>query len=138
MFMSITPVYAGLISLVFVFLSFRVIGLRRKAHIGLGDGGNRLLMRRQRVHGNFAEYAPLVIVLMALAELQGQPAWTIHLIGICLVAGRLLHAYGVSQEPELAKLRVAGMALTFTALISGSLSNLGLNGLLSLALASPS
>ena len=138
MSMSITPVYAGLISLVFVFLSFRVIGLRRKARIGLGDGGNRLLMRRQRVHGNFAEYAPLVIVLMALAELQGHPTWTIHLIGICLVAGRLLHAYGVSQEPELTKLRVAGMALTFTALISGSLSNLGLNGLMSLALASPS
>lgn len=138
MSMSVTPVYAGLISLVFVFLSFRVIGLRRKARIGLGDGGNRSLMRRQRVHGNFAEYAPLVIVLMALAELQGQSTWTIHLIGICLVAGRLLHAYGVSQEPELAKLRVAGMALTFTALISGALSNLGLTGLMSLALASPS
>ena len=137
MSMSITPVYAGLISLVFVFLSFRVIELRRKARIGLGDGGNRLLMRRQRVHGNFTEYAPLIIVLMALAELQGQPTWTLHLIGICLFFGRLLHAYGVSQEPELAKLRVAGMALTFTALICGSLSNLGLNGLMSLALASP-
>jgi uncharacterized membrane protein YecN with MAPEG domain len=115
----------------FVFLSFRVIGFRRKARIGLGDGGNRSLMRRQRVHGNFAEYAPLVIVLMALAELQGQPIWTIHLIGVCLVAGRLFHAYGVSQEPEMTKLRVAGMVLTFTALISGALSNLEPTGLVS-------
>lgn len=131
MTMSITPVYAGLISLLFVFLSFRIIGLRREVRIGLGDGGNHSLMRRQRVHGNFAEYAPLVIVLMALAELQGQANWTIHLIGVCLVAGRLFHAYGVSQEPEVTKLRVAGMVLTFTALISGALSNLGLAGLAS-------
>ena len=86
----------------------------------------------------FVEYAPLVIILMALAELQGQSTWTIHLIGLCLVAGRLLHAYGVSQEPELAKLRVAGMALTFTALIVGALSNLGLTGLMSLTLATSS
>lgn len=135
MTISITPIYAGLISLLYVFLSFRVIGMRRKAQVGLGDGGNRSLMRRQRVHGNFAEYAPLVIVLMALAELQEQSARTIHLIGICLVVGRMLHAYGVSQEPELAKLRVAGMALTFSALIIGALSNLGLAGLATLALA---
>ncbi len=97
MTMAITPVYAGLIALVFVFLSFRVIGLRRRVGIGLGDGGDLSLMRRQRVHGNFAEYVPLVIVLMALAELQGQSLWKIHLIGICLIGGRLLHAYGVSQ-----------------------------------------
>lgn len=96
MSMSITPIYAGLVSLVFIFLSFRVIGLRREARIGLGDGGNLSLVRSQRVHGNFAEYAPLAIALMALAELQGQSTWAIHLIGFCLVAGRLLHAYGVS------------------------------------------
>ena len=136
MTMAITPVYAGLIALVFVFLSFRVIGLRRRVGIGLGDGGDLSLMRRQRVHGNFAEYVPLVIVLMALAELQGQSLWKIHLIGICLIGGRLLHAYGVSQEPETTRLRVAGMFLTFVALISGALSNLGLSGLVSLALGS--
>ncbi len=131
MSMSVTPVYAGLVALVFVFLSFRVIQIRQKARIGLGDGGNRLLMRRQRVHANFAEYAPLVIVLMALSELSGHPGWTLHLIGVCLIAGRLVHAYGVSQEPEVIRLRVIGMVLTLTALISGALANLGLSGLLS-------
>lgn len=131
MTISITPFYAGLAALLFVALSFRVIGLRRAARIGLGDGGDRGLLRRLRVHGNFAEYAPLAIVLMVLAELQGAPAWTIHLTGTCLLAGRLLHAYGVSQEPELMKLRVAGMILTFTALIGGALANLRLNGVVS-------
>ena len=79
--MSITPLYAGVVTLFFVFLSFRVIGGRRAARVALGDGGDRILLRRLRVHGNFAEYVPLAIVLMALAELQGAPAWTLHLVG---------------------------------------------------------
>ena len=127
--MSITPLYAGLVALLFVLLSIRVIGARRNARIGLGDGGNRLLLRRQRAHANCAEYAPLAIVLMALAELQDTPALVLHLIGGLLILGRLLHAYGLSQEPEPLRLRVLGMTLTFAALISGALANLGVRGL---------
>lgn len=134
MAIAITPVYAGLFALFFVVLSLRVIGMRRVAQVGLGDGGNRVLLRRLRVHGNFAEYVPLALVLMALTELQGAPAWTLYVIGTTLIIGRLLHAYGVSQEPEKFGLRVVGMALTFTALITAALANLGLSGLASLAI----
>ena len=129
--MTITPIYAGLAALFFVLLSFRVIGLRRAVGVSLGDGDDSLLRRRLRVHGNFAEYVPLALVLMTLAELQGVPAWTLHLIGTLLIAGRLLHAYGVSQEPEQIRLRVAAMIMTFMALVTGALTNLGLGGILS-------
>ena len=71
--MSVTPIYAGLLALLFILLSMRVIGTRRAARVALGDGGIPALLRRQRVHGNFAEYAPLALLLMALAELQGLP-----------------------------------------------------------------
>ncbi|MEM7043647.1 MAG: MAPEG family protein [Pseudomonadota bacterium] len=124
--MTITPVYAGIVALLFVLLSFRVIGARRHVKVPLGDGGDRLLLRRLRVHGNFAEYAPMAIVLMALGELQGISVLVLHAIGLCLLGGRLVHAYGVSQEPENYRLRVTGMALTFSALIMGALANLGL------------
>lgn len=127
--MSITPLYAAIATFIFLFLSFRVIGARRLAKVGLGDGGDRLLLRRLRVHGNFAEYVPLTIVLMVLAELQGTPAAVIHLIGIALISGRLIHAYGVGQEPEQVRLRVTGMMLTFVALITGATTNLGLSGI---------
>ena len=130
--MSITPLYAAVASLLFVFLSFRVIGVRRSSGVGLGDGGDRRLLRRLRVHGNFAEYAPLAIILMALAELQSTPAVILHLIGATLVAGRLIHAFGVSQEPEQVRLRVTGMVLTFVALFLGAMTNLGLSGVASL------
>lgn len=124
--MIYTPVYAGLLTLLFVFLSLRVISMRHEARVGFGDGGNRVLLRRLRVHANFAEYVPLCLLLMALVEIQNGPAWVIHLTGLLLLAGRSVHAYGVSREPEVSKLRVIGMAVTFTALITAALANLGL------------
>mgnify|MGYP001049307170 CR=1 FL=1 len=124
MTLAATPIYAALFALFFIFLSLRVAAMRRSARVSLGDGGNAELTRRMRVHGNFIEYVPLTLILMALAELQGQPAWTIHLIGLSLALGRLAHAYGVSQQPQILKLRVLGMVLTITALTAGALANL--------------
>ena len=124
MIIAITPVYAALFALFFVALSLRVVNLRRSARINLGDGGNQEMTRRIRVHGNFIEYVPLTLILMALAELQGQPAWAVHLIGACLVIGRVAHAYGVGKTPQIMPLRVLGMVLTFTALTIGAITNL--------------
>jgi len=122
--MSVTPIYASILAMTFIFLSTRVISLRRATGVGLGDGGEGLLLRRQRVHGNFAEYVPLALILMTLAELQECPDWIIHTIGMALVVGRLTHALGVSRDPELPKARVAGMALTFAALGFGAIADL--------------
>jgi uncharacterized membrane protein YecN with MAPEG domain len=124
MSLVITPAYAGVLGLAFLALSLRVIQGRRKMRVDLGDGGHRALMRRQRVQGNFAEYVPLVLVLMTLAELQGGRAWTIHLVGAALLLGRVLHGYGVSRDPEPFVFRMVGMMLTFAALIIGAFTNL--------------
>ncbi len=126
MSLMITPAYAGVLGLAFLALSFRVVQGRRKLRVDLGDGGHRALMRRQRVQANFAEYVPLVLVLMTLAELQGGRPWMIHLVGAALLLGRALHGYGVSREPEPFVYRMVGMMLTFAALVIGALVNLGL------------
>ncbi|MEM8743785.1 MAG: MAPEG family protein [Pseudomonadota bacterium] len=122
----ITPLYAGILTLLFVALSIRVIGARRSARIALGDGGASTVLRRMRVHSNFAEYVPLALILMLMMELQDAPALVLHALGIALVGGRTLHAYGVSQEPEPMRLRVAGMATTFTVLIASAIGNMTL------------
>jgi len=124
--MVITPIYAGILGLLFVVLSFRVIGRRRAARVSLGDGGDVVLTRRLRVHGNFAEYVPFGLVLMMLAELQSHSVILVHLIGGLLICGRLLHAIGLGSEQGVMICRVFGMVLTLSALILGSLTNLGL------------
>ena len=124
--MHVTPVFAGLLAMLYFFLAFRVIRSRRAARIAFGDGGNTIVLRALRVHGNFSEYVPFALLLMALAELQSVPPWILYLAGSCLTAGRFIHAFGVSQEPEVSRSRTLGMGLTFTALILLAALNLAL------------
>jgi uncharacterized membrane protein YecN with MAPEG domain len=116
--MKILPLYAALLALVFVFLSVRALRLRRSLNIGIGDAGNLEMLRAMRVHSNFAEYVPISLILIFLLEEQGAHALLIHALGLCLLVGRLSHAFGVSQARENYSFRVAGMALTFTTILS--------------------
>ncbi|MDA4844127.1 MAPEG family protein [Hoeflea poritis] len=122
--MYVTPIFAGGLTLFYVYLAVRVITTRRTARVGLGDGGDTQMLRAIRVHANFAEYVPLGLLLMALAELQSAPPWIAAIIGLILAAGRLIHAYGVSRQPEVPGSRTLGMGLTFTALIIAAMLNL--------------
>lgn len=119
--MQIVPFYAGLLALVFVVLSVRVIRQRRGAKVAIGPGGNPSLERAMRVHANFAEYVPFAVVLLALMELQRAPAFLLHALGLVLLAGRLAHAYGVSQPNENFRFRVTGMMATFATLVIAAL-----------------
>jgi uncharacterized membrane protein YecN with MAPEG domain len=118
----IVSVYAAVLALLFFGLSVRVLLLRRRLKIGIGDAGDETMLRAIRVHGNFAEYVPLTLLLALLVELSAAPALLVHALGSCLVAGRAVHAYGVSRAPEDFRFRVLGMALTFTALVGAALS----------------
>ncbi|MFM9941149.1 MAG: MAPEG family protein [Hyphomicrobiaceae bacterium] len=120
--MPITALYAGLLALLFVVLALRVIGARRGARVPLGDGGDATLLRRIRVHANCAEYVPLALLLIGLAESLKVDARVLHGLGMVLVAGRVVHAVGVGQAKEWFALRVSGMAATFTVIITAALT----------------
>ena len=64
------------------------------------------------MQGNFTEYVPMALILFTFVEMQGWPRWLVHGLCLVLLAARLLHAYGIAQEPEDIRLRVAGMATT--------------------------
>ncbi len=112
----VTSIYAGLLAFLFLFLSLRVIAARRAARVAIGVGGDPQLERVARVHSNFAEYVPLALLLMILAESAKCPPWAMHVGGVVLVGGRLLHAWGVSQQAEDFRFRGAGMRMTFAVL----------------------
>lgn len=122
--LQITPLYAALLALLFVGLSYRVTQLRRSAQVGLGDGGDKLLRRAIRVQGNFAEYVPFALLLLAMAELNGLGALWLHTLGAVLLLGRAVHAVGVSQPSEDLRLRIAGMLATFAVLVAAAVANL--------------
>lgn len=118
--MAITALYASVLALIFVWLSIRVIRIRQTERIEIGTGDNKDLFRLSRVHSNFAEYTPIALVLMALAESLKAPFIAVHIFGLLLLAGRTLHAFGLGKK--VLKIRVAGMVLTFAAIVSAALT----------------
>ena len=114
--MIVTPIYAGLLALLFFVLSLRVVKLRGHG-ASLGDGGNPLLLRRIRAHGNFAEYVPFILLMMAMLELSHFSSYLLHALGLALVVARLLHAYALSFTEKFKFGRFWGTALTFMLLL---------------------
>jgi len=121
----ITAIVASILTIIFVKLSFAVIALRRKNQVGLGSGGHDELERAIRAQGNFAEYVPFGIILIACLELNGAPWWLVAIPGIALIVGRLIHAKGIQMPPPDFSKRVLGMKFTFGTLISLVILNLG-------------
>ena len=124
--LPVTATAAGALGLFYVALSFWVIARRRSAQVGIGDGDDRELARRIRVHGNFAEYVPFCVMLLALNEVAGpRPFWLIP-CAVAVVAGRLLHALGLGRSIGVSAPRFVGMSLTFLSIVALSLGALKL------------
>ena len=119
--LPITSLYAGVLALLLVTLSVRTILMRRKTRTSVGDNGNADMLKAIRVQGNFTEYTPFALLLLALSELQGAPGWAVHVLGLMLLAGRLLHVWGFGSTPQIIPARQAGMLLTFSMIIIAGL-----------------
>lgn len=119
--LNVTALYAGALGMIFIILTWRVIAFRRANQIGLGDNGDKSLLKRIRAQGNFIETAPFAIVLLGVAESQGTPSLALHLLGLMLLCGRALHGYGLSASPPKMALRALGMVLTLTMIALTSL-----------------
>jgi len=118
----ITTFYASLLALFFVWLSLYVIKLRRRFKVRLGDGDNDELRAAISAQANAAQYIPFALLLILMLELNQAHFLLLHLLGLMLLSGRLIHARGIlkSQIP----LRVRGMQLTLFTLIGGAVANL--------------
>ena len=118
MSVAVTGLYAGILGIVFIVLSLRVIKPRVRAQVNLLDGGDEALTRAMRVHGNFAEYVPFALLLMALAEIQGASVLFMHRLGTVLIVCRLCHAYAITTTIGRTPTRAIGIAGSFGVIIA--------------------
>jgi len=121
---TVTPLYAGLLAFLFLFLSIRVVFRRYSAGVSIGDGNDKDLQKRMRVQANFAEYTPIALILLAMAELQGAPLMVLHFLGLMLLSGRCIHAVGLGRSPQLIFARKTGMYLTVGMIVIAAFSNI--------------
>lgn len=127
--LHITAFYGGLLAVLYLILSARVIAARRDAGTDLDRRRDAELFKLVRVQGNFTRYVPLTLILMALAESMAPPRPLIHLTGLLLLAGRLLHAYGASVSPPMTGYRFYGATLTLAAMALAAVICLSLSAL---------
>ena len=120
----ITLLIASLHVLLYLVLAMRVVLLRQATRIGVGSGGNAAMTLRMRVQGNFAEYVPLALLMLALLELCALPAALLWTFGLALLLGRVLHAIGLGGSAGYSFGRFSGALLTFLVLLAMALAGL--------------
>lgn len=124
---KITLTYASVLGLIFLFLSVNVVRLRVSTKTSLGFGEDEALESAVRVHANFAEYVPFILILVGMLEIQGANDTLIRALGGGLIVARILHAYGLLTNSETSFGRAAGAMLTWVILLVASVMGLYIN-----------
>jgi uncharacterized membrane protein YecN with MAPEG domain len=109
--------YAAILTVLLLALTYNVILRRKYAGIWLGHGGHDALERAIRAQGNFVEYVPYALLLLYMAEDAGAAELVIHVLGATLIAARLLHAWGLTVSRGHSFGRLSGTVLTQMVLI---------------------
>jgi uncharacterized membrane protein YecN with MAPEG domain len=116
--LPVTSVTAAIAALMLIALSVPVSLRRAKVKALSGDAGDATLQRLIRAQGNFIEYAPMGLILLALVEVGVTPAGLLWTIGMLLIIGRGLHALGMIRGSLVVK--GLGMLGTFASLVTSA------------------
>jgi uncharacterized membrane protein YecN with MAPEG domain len=118
MALQATAIYAGILGLISIVLAAFVGRARAAAKIPLGEGGDRGIVEANRRHMNFVENVPLALLLLAAVELNGSPKSWVHVLGLALLAGRIIHPFGIDADKMNTWQRGAGAGLTFLMMLA--------------------
>lgn len=118
--MPVTALLTGIFALMMVGLSGIVSLRRREVAVGYGDGGDRTLGGRIRAHGNFAEYAPLMLIVLAMVEIVETPPVFVWSLAAAFLLSRVLHALGTLVFNANPWTRGAGMLLQHLGFLAGA------------------
>jgi uncharacterized membrane protein YecN with MAPEG domain len=116
----IGALYAALLGLLGAALTVNVIANRVRSGVDAGDGGVAKLAQAIRAHANFAEQAPLALIVIALGEALGARAFVVHILGVALVAARLANAYALNRSLGQSALRQFGGGVSVLVLLAAS------------------
>lgn len=113
--LPITSLAAVANGIILLLLTARVIVLRRRDGVVLGDNNDRVLTKAIRGQANAAEQMPLALLLLALVEIQGGPVAALVTLALTLTVGRALHAIYFGAHGISWRFRFYGMLLTLIA-----------------------
>jgi hypothetical protein len=114
---TVTALYGSINAILNIALAERVSRQRRRSGVSIGEGspdrdGAKELAVAIRVHANNAEFVPLCILMMLLAEFCGGSPFVLHIAGGTLLVSRVLHVIGMPR-PAPNFFRAAGVGGTW-------------------------
>lgn len=115
--LPILGVYAGINILINLFLAYRVSANRVRSNVMTGTGSDEKLYNASRAHVTNVEYTPIALIGLIVLNVLGASIYVMHLVGLTLTIGRILHAIGVSRTGESTPPRLIGTLLTWTSLL---------------------
>ncbi|NUO50149.1 MAG: MAPEG family protein [Polyangiaceae bacterium] len=119
MAVPVVALYGSLNALFNLYLANNVSNARKKHKVSIGHKENKDVELAARIHGNNAEFVPLALLMLLIAELQGLSAMWLHVLGGALFVGRVLHAYGMPKPaPNFG--RFTGVATTWICIAATS------------------
>jgi hypothetical protein len=117
---QITIVFAAIFGILHVIFTLRVGLYRASNKISLGDGGDKVLLKRMRAHGNFTENVPIGLLLLLLNELNGLSEKYLILLGSLFLLARITHYLTiVARLPFI--IRPLSMVLTLGVILASSI-----------------
>jgi hypothetical protein len=123
MSLPITAFVAAICGIMLLITAVDTVRQRLRAKVAFGDGGDSKLVSASRAHGNLAEHAPIVILLIGLLETARVNHMALMSIGAIFLVGRVAHIVGLYATASPGKPpvpRQIGVILTWLTL--GALS----------------
>lgn len=114
--------WTGLHLLLLLVLSLLVVRQRQRHKVALGDGGIPELSQAIRAFGNATEYVPAALAGIVVLALVDAPQLAIHITGLLLFAGRILHSVGLSRSGGATFPRALGILFTWVAYVFASVA----------------
>ena len=109
----ITPLYAGILGILFFLISVETIKARKRNQVSLGVGSNNEIENMVGAHSNFSAYTPMFLMLLFFTEgMNTLPVIVTHGLGVLFCTGRLLHFIAFRGRAMNFKLRKVSMHLT--------------------------
>lgn len=121
----ITAGYLAVLALVYAALAINVVRLRSQNRAAFGDADNPALRSAIRAHAHFAEYVPIIALMVAILELSGMPAIRVHVLMAALLVSRLMHPLGMHAKPmslQFRIFRIGSVWLTLAVLVSSAVT----------------
>lgn len=118
--LPVTTMTVGILGVLAVLLSINVIRHRGRSQISLDPTPDPGLHVAVRIFGNFTEYVPIALIVLAVAEINKTGTTILWVISGLIVVGRLIHIFGLKVDKPLTIARVVGILFSWVSIGLGS------------------